>query len=80
MLVDLGGGCSDFSGMDILSGGVVGGEGLAIVGIMPFLPASQAESLSETPASLGRGEFGDGDGIDIHGVGIFLWSGSKREG
>ena len=36
-----GGRCSDFSGMDILSGEIVGGgEGLAVVGVMPFLLAS----------------------------------------
>ena len=34
-----GGGCSDFGGMDILCGRVAG-EGLAVVGIMPFLSAS----------------------------------------
>ena len=34
-----GGRCSDFGGMDILSGGVAG-EGSAVVGIMSFLSAS----------------------------------------
>ena len=35
-----GGRCSDFGSMDILSGGVAGREGLAVVGVMPFLSAS----------------------------------------
>ena len=40
LLVDStrGGRCSDFGGMDILS--EVVGEGLAVVGVMPFLSAS----------------------------------------
>ena len=34
----------------------------------------------ETPGSFSGGEFGDGDGIDVHGIGVFLWSGGKRGG
>ena len=72
-------GCRDFGGLDILSG-VAGGEGLAVVGVMSFLSASEAESLLKTPSSFGRSEFGDGDSVNIHGVGIFLWSGSEGGG
>ena len=65
-----------FGGLDILSG-VAGGEGLAVVGVVPFLSTSEAESFSKTPSSFGRSEFGDGDRVNIHGIGVFLWSGSE---
>ena len=56
---------------------MAGGEGLAVVGVVPFLSTFEAESFLKTPSSLGRSEFGDGDSIDVHGVGVFLWSGSE---
>ena len=34
----------------------------------------------EIPGSFSRGEFGDGNSVDIHGVGVFLWMGGKGGG
>ena len=59
---------------------MAGGECLAVVGVMSFLSASEAESLSKASSSFGGSEFGDGDSIDVHGVGVFLWSGSEGGG
>ena len=72
------GGC--FGIVDVLHGigAVSGGKGLAIVGIMSLSSASETESFSKAPSTFSGGEFCDGDGINIHCIGVFL--GAMNEG
>ena len=54
-----------------------GGEGFGIVGIMTFASASKTESFPKVVSVFGGGEFCDGDGIDIHCIGVSLGAGNK---
>ena len=73
------GGC--FSIVEVLSrvgaasGG--GGKGLAIVGVMSLASASETESFSKAASMFSGGEFCDGDGINIHCIGVFLGAMNK---
>ena len=67
--------------MDILSwvgamsGG--GGESFAIVGIMSLVSAAKTKSFSKAASAFGGGEFCDGDGVNIHCIGISLGAGNE---
>ena len=55
-----------------------GGEGFAIVGIMFLASASKTESFFKAVSTFSGGEFCDGDGVNIHCIGVFLGVGSKE--
>ena len=54
-----------------------GGEGFAIVGVMSLASALKTEPFSKASSAFGGGEFGDGDGVNIHCIGVFLEAGNK---
>ena len=54
-----------------------GGEGFAIVGIMTFVLASKTEPFPKAVSVFDGGEFCDGDGIDIHCIGVSLGAGNE---
>ena len=58
-----------------MSGG--GGEGFAIVGVMSLASALKTESFSKAASVFGGGEFCDGDGINIHCIGVSLGAGNE---
>ena len=43
---------------------------VAFVGTVTLLPAMEAESFSDTPRSFHRGQFGEGNSINVHGIGV----------
>ena len=66
--------------VDVLSrAGVTigGGEGFAIVGVMTFASASKTEPFPKAASTFSGGEFCNGDGIDIHCIGVSLGAGNE---
>ena len=66
--------------MDVLSRtGVTsgGGEGFAIVGIVSLASALKTKPLPKAASAFGGSEFCDGDGVNIHCIGVSLGAGNE---
>ena len=53
---------------------------VALVGAVTLFPAMEAESFSDTSCSFRRGQFEEGDSIDVHGVRVVSGSGGVYSG
>ena len=49
-----------------------GGEGFAIVNVMSLASALKTKSFLKALSTFDRSEFCDGDGVNIHCIGVFL--------
>ena len=53
---------------------------ITFVGTVTLFPAMEAESFSDTSCSFRRGQFEEGDSIDVHGVRVVSGSGGVYSG
>ena len=53
---------------------------VTFVGTVTLFPAMEAESFSDASCSFRRGQFGEGDSIDVHGVRVVSGSGGVYSG
>ena len=63
-----------FSGANILGARVGSGRGIpgvvTLVSTVAFLPAAEAKPFFDTSRPFRRGKFREGDGVDVHSVGV----------
>ena len=53
---------------------------VTLVGTVTLLPATEAKSFLDAPRSLSRGKLREGNGINVHGVGVVSSSGGMDGG
>ena len=75
----LGFGGANGLGARMNSGGSTSGI-VTFVGTVTLLPATEAKSFFDTSRSLCRGKFREGNGINVHGVGVMSSSGGMDSG
>ena len=78
-MVGLGFGGANGLGAWVRSGWGTSGV-VAFVGTVALLPAAEAKSFFDASRSLCRGKFREGNGINVHGVGVMSSSGGMDSG